>query len=269
MSTALFARLQGKYRRVLSATLHCRLITMRNIVPLISFSFDDFPQSALETGGDILSAYGAKGTYYVSLNLLGRDTPTGRICSSKQVAAVWEQGHELGCHTFDHVDAWETEPSSFEESVLANRRTLKHLVPGVEFVTMSYPISNPRPATKERMGRRFAACRGGGQELNVGRLDLNYVRAFFLEQARDSPEVVWNLIEKNRTERGWLVFATHDISLQPTRFGCTPDFFAEVVRRATASGATIVPVGQALSLVRGCPDLQMEMASREESNTSS
>lgn len=242
---------------------------MQNTVPLISFSFDDFPQSAFETGGNILSAYGVKGTYYVSLNLLGRDTPTGRICSSEEVAAAWERGHELGCHTFDHVDAWETEPSSFQESVLANRGALEQIVPGAEFVTMSYPINIPRPATKGRMAQWFAACRGGGQDLNVGRLDLNYVRAFFLEQARDSPEVVWNLIERNRLARGWLVFATHDISLQPTRFGCTPDFFTKVVRRATASGAMILPVGQALSVVRGRPDLQMEMASRGGSNTSS
>ena len=33
-------------------------VTLRNRVPLISFSFDDFPRSAYEAGGAILKTYG-------------------------------------------------------------------------------------------------------------------------------------------------------------------------------------------------------------------
>lgn len=251
MFGSLLKRLQGKYRRTLSAALCRRPVKMQNTGPLISFTFDDFPQSALEVGGKILRAHGVAGTYYVSLGLLNRDEPTGRICSSTDLKEVLAQGHELGCHTFGHCDAWETESCSFEESILSNRRALKEILPEASFVTMSYPINTPRPGTKRRAGRYFAGCRGGGQTFNSGPIDLNYLQAFFLEQSRDVPSLIWQMISRNRDEGGWLIFATHDVSGQPTRFGCTPELFEDVVSRAVESGAKVLPVAQALSLVCG------------------
>lgn len=248
---SLWRRLQGKYRRTLAATAARRLVTMRNEVPLISFTFDDFPRSSLEVGGSILHAYGIAGTYYVSLGLLNQHEPTGLICSSTDLTEVIAQGHELGCHTLDHCDAWETDPGSFERSIVANRLRLKEILPEAKFETMSYPINTPRPDTKKRSGRHFAGCRGGGQSFNVGEIDLNYLQAFFLEQSRETPSTIWELMERNCEKKGWLILATHDISEQPTRFGCTPGLFEAVVKRATESGAKIVPVAAALRDVCG------------------
>jgi peptidoglycan/xylan/chitin deacetylase (PgdA/CDA1 family) len=224
---------------------------MVNTVPVISFTFDDFPRSSLEVGGKILRAHGVAGTYYVSLGLLNRDEPTGRICSSADLIEVLAQGHELGCHTFGHCDAWETDSISFEESIMANHLALKQVLPKTDFMTMSYPISMPRPDTKRRMGQHFAACRGGGQKFNLGTIDLNYLQAFYLEQSRDAPDAIWEMIDRNRVAGGWLIFATHDVTPRPTRFGCTPEFFDEVVNRAVKSGASVLPVAKALSLACG------------------
>jgi peptidoglycan/xylan/chitin deacetylase (PgdA/CDA1 family) len=229
---------------------------MRNATPLISFTFDDFPRSALDVGGRILRDHGVAGTYYVSLGLLDRDEPVGRICSSASLAEVLAQGHELGCHTFGHCDAWETRPAAFEASILENRDALGRLLPAARFETMSYPIGSPRPDTKRRTGRHFAGCRGGGQRFNVGTMDLNQLRAFFLEQSRDRPSAIWDIIERNRTEGGWLIFATHDVTAQPSRFGCTPEFFAEVVQRSVRSGARILPVAGALAEAHGSTDVR-------------
>ncbi len=41
---------------------------------------------------------------------------------------------------------------------------------------------------------------------------------------------------------GWLVFATHDVSESPTRFGCTPALFERIVDYAEKSGAHVLPV---------------------------
>lgn len=224
---------------------------MQNAVPLISFTFDDFPRSSLEVGGNILRAHGVAGTYYVSLGLLNQHEPTGLMCSSIHLAEVIAQGHELGCHTFDHCDAWETDPGAFEQSIVANRLKLKEILPDAKFETMSYPINTPRPDTKRRSGRRFAGCRGGGQSFNVGEIDLNYLQAFFLEQSRETPSTILELIERNREKNGWLIFATHDISDKPTRFGCVPELFDEVVTRAVRSGARVLPVAKALAVLCG------------------
>jgi len=243
----LWERIQGRYQRTLSDARYRRPVKMRNAAPMVSFTFDDFPQSALDVGGAILRAHGATGTYYAALGLLDRDEPVGRICSSAELAQVPAQGHELGCHTFHHSDAWGTPPRAFEESILENRRALNRILPGVSFETMSYPINYPRPDTKRRAGRHFSACRGGGQTINVRTMDLNHLRAFFLEQARDRPAVIREIIDRNRAENGWLIFATHDVTPRPTRFGCTPEFFETVVRWTVDSGAAILPVTRALS----------------------
>jgi hypothetical protein len=63
----------------MSQALCRRPVKMQNTAPLFSFTFDDFPRSALEVGGKILRAHGVAGTYYVSLELLNRDEPTGDI----------------------------------------------------------------------------------------------------------------------------------------------------------------------------------------------
>jgi hypothetical protein len=250
----LWERMRGRYQRSLSAAVRRRSVVMRNATPVISFTFDDFPGSALEVGGRILREHGAFGTYYVSLGLLDREEPVGRICSAGHLGAAIAQGHELGCHTFGHCDAWETRPAAFETSILENRRALQRIAPSASFQTMSYPIGSPRPGTKRRTGRHFAGCRGGGQRLNAGTMDLNQLRAFFLEQSRDRPGVIWDMIERNRVQRGWLIFVTHDVTLRPSRFGCTPEFFEDVVRRSVASGAAVLPVGPALAAASGRGD---------------
>jgi peptidoglycan/xylan/chitin deacetylase (PgdA/CDA1 family) len=225
---------------------------MLNKKPLISFTFDDFPRSALEVGGRILSGYGVRGTYYVSLGLLDREEVVGRICSRADLARAVADGHELGCHTFGHCDAWETDPDVFEDAIQQNKRALETILPAVRFETMSYPISTtPRPKTKRQTGREFLCCRAGGQRSNVGTVDLNYVYAYFLERSMGQLDVIHALIERNSRDRGWLIFATHDVADPPTQFGCTPAFFEDVVRRAVASGAAVLPVRRALAAVLG------------------
>ena len=247
----LWDRIQSRYRRTLSTAVYRRPVRMRNRQPIVTFSFDDFPATALEVGGAILRAHGAVATYYAALGLVDRDEPVGRICSLTGLRQAADLGHELGCHTFDHVDAWAARPGDFERSILENRRALGRVAPGLRFETLSYPLSCPRPATKRRAGRHFAGCRGGGQRINTGTIDLNHLYAFFLEQARDRPAAIRDAIARNRRHRGWLIFVTHDIAPQPSRFGCTPDLFAQVVRWTLESGARILPVAAALAEVRG------------------
>ena len=222
--------------------------------PLISFTFDDFPISALTTGGEILRQHGATGTYYVALGLAGTEQPTGRMFDREDLARAIADGHELGCHTHAHCDAWHTPPAEFAADCARNRAALAELLAppqfktlGAEFKTLSYPINYPQPETKRAAAREYVCCRGGGQKINAGTADLNNLSAFFLEKCPDL-EIVRRLIAENERQTGWLIFATHDVDSKPTRYGCTPDFFAAVVRAARESSSTILPVFEAYKL---------------------
>ncbi len=245
-----WARARQALQRRMAKWCGRRSFTLPEGRALVSFSFDDFPRSALSNGGNILERFGLAGTYYASFGLMAQTTPTGEAFLPDDVKPLLNRGHELGCHTFDHCPAWETEPSIFEASINKNREALHRLAPGTECHTLSYPISYPRPDTKRRAATHFACCRGGGQTFNAGRMDLNYLSAFFLEQSRDQPGEVKALIEHNRRAGGWLIFATHDVCERPTRYGCTPGFFEDIVRHAVESGAEILPVFRAWEVIR-------------------
>jgi peptidoglycan/xylan/chitin deacetylase (PgdA/CDA1 family) len=226
-----------------------RPLAVRTPVPLISFTFDDFPRSAWLAGGAILNHYGLSGTYYASLGLIGTDSPSGLIFERDDLGPLLEQGHELGCHTFSHCHSWQTETKAFEDSIRRNRSALNELVPGHRFQSFSYPISEPRPMTKRTIAKYFMSCRAGGQTLNTGTVDLNQLSAFFLEKSRDDIQVVKDLIDVNRDSPAWIIFATHDIVDRPGPYGCTPEFFEKVVQCAVASGARILPVVKALEAI--------------------
>jgi peptidoglycan/xylan/chitin deacetylase (PgdA/CDA1 family) len=222
---------------------------MQLSAPIVSFTFDDFPRSALLRGGAILREQGFLGTYYASFGLVGQTGPTDEIFSLCDLDELARQRHELGCHTFDHCDAWDTPTEVFESSMLRNQEIAAQRMPGVTLTSLAYPISYPRPATKRRVGAHYACARGGGQTFNCGRTDLNYLKAFFIEQSRDGFLSIERVIAASARARGWLIFATHDVSETPTRFGCTPHLFERIVRCAAASGAIVLPMAAALERV--------------------
>ncbi|MDP3068887.1 MAG: polysaccharide deacetylase family protein [Opitutaceae bacterium] len=215
--------------------------------PVISFTFDDFPRSALTQGGAMLEQHGLAATYYSSFGLMGRTIETGLIFNQNDIPRLFRGGHELGCHTYDHCPAWETPPADYLASVHRNAAALAALAGERGFETHSYPISYPRPATKRGLGRIFSGCRFGGQVRNTGIVDLNCLASFFLEQCGENIGSVERIIGETVDSGGWLIFSTHDVEQAPTRYGCTPVFFERVVACAVRSGAAILPVSQALT----------------------
>ncbi len=196
-------------------------------------------------GGAILGEHAMRGTYYVSLGLMNCDLPAGRGFSADDLRDIVDEGHELGCHTFAHCHAWETRPAAFEQSVVENRRALEALLPAASFRSLSYPIATPRPQTKLRVAKYYSCSRGGGEAINVGIADANNLSACFLEKHRGDADSLKRLMDENSRARGWLIFATHDVVPTPSPFGCTPEFFHEIVSYAANSGARILPVAEA------------------------
>jgi len=245
-------RLENYYEGIRSTYFERRALTFRSINPFISFSFDDFPRSAFLVGGAILKKYAIRGSYYASLGLMGNESPVGKIFSLKDLKELIDEGHELGCHTYDHTDSWEGKPEVFEESIMKNRQALEAVSPETAFKTMSYPKRHPHPRIKQVAGRYFECCRGGGQNFNTINLDLNNLKSYFIDwKNRHNPAEIKALIDRNTEANGWLIVSTHDISGDPSRFGCDPRFFEEIVIHAVQSGATVLPVHEVyLSIIK-------------------
>lgn len=243
-------RIRQRFRREISRRVARRPFQSALSYPIISFTFDDFPKNAATVGAQILGEYNISATYYVSFGLLGTIAPTGEIATHKEIERILTGGHELGCHTFDHRDAWRTAPDEFEMSIQRNRMELDRSFPGVQFNSISYPINCPNPSVKRVSEAYFEICRSGGQNSNQGILDRNALRAFFLERSHGNFSAVTNLIDHSCNSNAWLIFATHDIDDTPSPYGCTPDYFERVVHYAAGSGATCLPIRRAWERLR-------------------
>jgi peptidoglycan/xylan/chitin deacetylase (PgdA/CDA1 family) len=185
------------------------------------------------------------------LGLLDTVTEIGRIADGDCLRDAVSAGHELGCHTFHHLDAWHVGRSAYISSVEANRAALESYLPGYRFRSFAYPKSGARLGVKAELERRFDCCRGGGQTFNCGVTDLNLLKACFIDPyAKTNLAFLRDLIDRTVRERGWLILAAHDISDRETPFSCSPAFLTEVVRCAADSGASLIPVGEACGMYR-------------------
>jgi peptidoglycan/xylan/chitin deacetylase (PgdA/CDA1 family) len=249
----IMGRLKNRYRTTLAQSFFKRTLRIKSSVPIVSFTFDDFPRSALQVGGAILESYGFHGTFYASMGRMGNDTAVGELFRPDDLAGLISKGHELGCHTFGHVDSWKTPPDIYERSILRNASVAREWLPGFVFRTFSYPFCQPHPRVKMRAARHFSCCRGGGQGANTASVDLNLLNAFFMEKSRDRPACLKRLIDENWEARGWLIFATHDISSDPSPFGCDPAFFEDIVKYSARSGSAVLPVIRAYEALSAAP----------------
>lgn len=244
--TRLVARASGKVRRMLASRFERREASTDSVGPIVSFTFDDAPKSAFGVGHEILESFGARATYFVSLGLLDKETEVGRIASVDDLARAVAEGCELGCHTFGHLDAWSTSPRDYLESVVRNREALHQVLPGTGFAAFAYPKSGATVWIKPALSKLFACCRGGGQGINAGTIDLNLLNACFIDQWTGVDlEFIRKLVDDNAARRGWLIFATHDVAPTPSPYGCSPKFLEAVARCASETGSLLLPVGEA------------------------
>jgi peptidoglycan/xylan/chitin deacetylase (PgdA/CDA1 family) len=231
-------------------SLYYRAVTQRRIDArsrhgMVSFSFDDFPRSALTVGGEILAAHGVWGTYYVAGGLAGRVEEIGEMFSWADLDACVRAGHEVGAHSFSHMNLTGQSRAALEADLQKNRA----LLDGYGVRNFSFPFGHADLAACSLLAGHFDCCRGSNPGINLADSDLNYLKAVPIY---DAPiERFLDLIAEARRERGWLIFYTHDIGDSPSRFGCRIEGFEQIVAAAQASGAMVAPVRDCLAELQG------------------
>ena len=210
--------------------------------PIISFTFDDFPQSAANVGLELLSKYGVKGTFYISFNLIDKVTPTGKNCSIEDIKRIIETGNNLGCHTYNHLGAFEQSNTDFEESLVNNQRYLKKLFPELNFSVFSYPKGQVKASTKKITQKYFTCSRGISPGINNHKVDLNLLNGTSIYGEQKTFSKHKRYIDQNLAENGWLIFYTHDLSDKPTRFGTTPALFEKILKYSIEVGSEVLTI---------------------------
>jgi peptidoglycan/xylan/chitin deacetylase (PgdA/CDA1 family) len=220
--------------------------------PLISFSFDDFPRTAYAVGGSILKDFGARGTYYVSAGLMNKMNDLGEQYHLEDLRDLVEQGHELASHTLSHLSCRKVPLHIFRDDLKKGRQAIRELSGLADSGNFAYPFGDVTLLAKKTLGPELVSCRSTIGGINGPEVDLNLLRANRLYGDIDEFGAVQRLIWENEERRGWLIFYSHDVRPQPSRFGCTPALLEATVSFAAQGRAKIVTVASALAKLREC-----------------
>ncbi|MBC2884418.1 polysaccharide deacetylase family protein [Ochrobactrum sp. CM-21-5] len=215
---------------------------------IISFTFDDVPDTAESAGARILEKYSALGTFYIAGGLVETSETQRRLISAEGCRRLAARGHDIGCHTFAHLNA----PTVGREEMVADLDRNDAFLQAFEPErtgprNFAYPYCASSVSTRRLFSDRFATCRGGGDRINRGMMDLAFLQAVEIKQPDDEAERQTRWIDDVTADPGWLIFYTHDVSDTPTPFGCKPATFERLVAHAAASGAVILSVREALA----------------------
>lgn len=229
--------------------------------PVVSFTFDDFPRTALLSGGAILQAHGLRGTYYTAMGMMNTVNHLGDQFRPEDLDALLRDGHELASHTFHHVSARRISAAKFREDTNEGQRAIRKLTGQSGSTSFAYPYGQVTVAVKKAIGADVSCARGIWAGVNGPVVDLNLLRANSLYGDLSHLAAARNLILENERQRGWLIFYTHDVQATPSPYGCTPELLDAVVQFAAQGDARILTVADVVSeLTAGRRDAAREMA---------
>jgi peptidoglycan/xylan/chitin deacetylase (PgdA/CDA1 family) len=210
-----------------------------------SLSFDDIPATAWTEAGPILAQHGVKATYYVCGGLAGRRNMDRDQFEVPHLQALHEAGHEVGCHTFGHTSVLRMSDEALRLSLDANAAWVSERLGGYRMTTFAYPFGDATVSAKRLIRERFALGRGVRDGVNAGREDRGLMKSIGLESRRLPGYDLDALMAETAASNGWLTAYGHDVSDEPTDYGCTPDDLDRVLTAAKAAGLDILPVGAA------------------------
>ncbi len=210
--------------------------------PMLSFAFDDAPASAAETGAAILERRGVRATYYIAAALAGTDAPTGKMACADAVRGLAGAGHDIGCHTYTHLDCGQAAAEDAVEDVARNAETLA--LWGLDRpTTFAFPYGDVAPATKRALAGRFALMRAMHPGFVTAGADLNQAPSVGVE-GPEGEALALRWLARLADRPAWLILTMHDIAAEPSAWGCTPATLARLVDAALTDGVEVVTVAE-------------------------
>jgi peptidoglycan/xylan/chitin deacetylase (PgdA/CDA1 family) len=213
--------------------------------PIVSFTFDDVPDTALSVGAAMLEKYGLRGTFYISGGLEGRVEADRTLIDAAGCRELARRGHEIGCHTFSHADLRHIDRACLASDLARNERFLHTFDPQLRRRNFAYPYSSGAFGKRAMLADIFRTCRAGGEKINRGPTD-----PMFLGGVGTWVPDVFNWIDDLVADPGWLIFVAHDVSPTPTPYGCTALTLERLVRQAIDRGCEVLTVNAALDRMK-------------------
>jgi peptidoglycan/xylan/chitin deacetylase (PgdA/CDA1 family) len=243
---AMWSEAKARVSHRLATHLRVESVPLRNATPMVSFTFDDIPQSAATTGARILEDHGARGTFYVSGGLVGTTSPNWAVVEAQDLVTLHRRGHEIGCHTFSHKRACDLDAQSLAEEIAHNRDYLGTLDSTITVGNFAYPFGYGSFVRKRQLKNEFMSCRSIVPGVNSGAVDLQFLRAMPLIDRRIDRDEIERAFDQAQNANGWLIFYSHDVADRPSPYGCSPALMNYALEAASRRQIPVLNMAEAL-----------------------
>jgi peptidoglycan/xylan/chitin deacetylase (PgdA/CDA1 family) len=221
-------------------------LRLRNERPMVSFTFDDFPESAASVGVPLLDQYNARATFYVTGDLVGKWSGHWQGVRPDVIVDLHRRGHEIACHTFSHLRTTDLGAAELTAEIERNRRYLQGLDPSIRIENFAYPYGVGSVWRKAQLAKTFRSSRGIIPGVNSGVVDLQYLRSTPLIDRNIDCDGIDRVFDELIATNGWLIFYGHDVATEPSPFGCTPSLLRHALDVASRRNVAFMTVADAL-----------------------
>ncbi len=216
---------------------------------MVSFTFDDAPDSAASHGAPMLEEHGGRATFYLAGSQVNQWSGHWLGLSHDAILRLHRGGHEIGCHTFSHRRAVDLDEDMMDEEIARNRDYFRALDPSIKLDNFAYPYGLASIWRKPQLAKTFRSARGILPGVNSDVIDLQFLRSTpLIDRDIDANEIDRQFDETVRSG-GWLIFYGHDVVNQPSPYGCSPALLRHALKAAETRGVSIVTVAEALQRI--------------------
>lgn len=235
--------------RYLARIVPTKPIRARNSQPIISFTFDDVPNSARTNGARILDRHNLRGTFYVAPGICGMQDEHWTVIDRRGVASLAASGHEVGCHTHNHVKVQTLSHAELARETELCFDTLSDICGKAPSKNFAYPFGNVSFPRKLQLDKHFTSCRSIYPGLNSGLIDLAMLRSVELYDRTSTEQSINATLDQAIATNAWVIFYTHDVAPNPSWIGCSPTHLEMAVKAVKARGITCLAVDEALDAI--------------------
>jgi peptidoglycan/xylan/chitin deacetylase (PgdA/CDA1 family) len=235
--------LKGKLRRRFVRLAHRRPAPGHIDRPMVTFAFDDTPASAVRAGAPILESRGVRGTYFFCAGLAGESGHMGEYATREDMKRVAEAGHEIGCHTYSHIDCGQASGVEVDDELGLNAAMLSDWGIADRLETFAYPYGDVGFPGKREAAQRFALSRGLHPGLIEHGSDLAQAPSVGIE-GEDGEAKARTWLDRAFHRKAWVILFTHGVEDKPTPFGAAADALARLVDEALARGFEVVTAAE-------------------------
>ena len=230
----------------LARHLYAAPLQLSDTGPMVSFTFDDVPDSAATIGAPMLEEYDARGTFYIAGGLVDEWSGHWTGISADNIVGLHRKGHEIGCHTFSHTRTTDLGAAAMNAEMEKNRRYLLALAPSIRLENFAYPFGFASVSRKRQLAKAFRSARSILPGVNSGTVDRQFLRSVPLIERYIDCEGIDRAFDEAVAKNGWLIFYSHDVEATPSPFGCSPALLRHALEAASRRKVPILSVAHAL-----------------------